>query len=91
MADLDSPARALRVDAHVAAMLVDSDGGTLSAVVSNISSSGCRLQTDGSLELGEEIVIRPAREAAFCARICWIDGRDAGAEFLDKLPPQLAF
>ena len=57
-------------------------------VVTDISRSGCRLQLDGSLRIGEKIELEVSRYGNYTATIRWVLGNEAGAEFIDgvRLP-----
>ena len=77
--------RAPRVATHYGAALTDADGGRIEVVVTDISREGCRLETDGSLEIGEQVEIKVERYGSFAAQIRWIAGKQAGARFLDPL------
>ena len=77
--------RAPRVATHYDAALTDADGGKIDVIVTDISREGCRLETDGSLEIGEQVEIKVERYGSFAAQIRWIAGKQAGARFLDPL------
>ena len=77
--------RAPRVATYYGAALTDADGGLIAVVVTDISREGCRLETDGSLEIGEQVEIKVERYGSFAAQIRWIAGKQAGARFLDPL------
>ena len=77
--------RAPRVATKYDAALTDADGGKIEVVVTDISREGCRLETDGSLEVGEKVEIKVDRYGSFAAQIRWIAGKQAGVRFLDPL------
>ena len=77
--------RAPRVATKYDAALTDADGGKIDVIVTDISREGCRLETDGSLEVGEKIEIKVDRYGSFAAQIQWIAGKQAGVRFLDPL------
>ena len=77
--------RAPRVATKYDAALTDADGGKIEVVVTDISREGCRLETDGSLEVGEKVEIKVDRYGSFAAQVQWIAGRQAGVRFLDPL------
>ena len=77
--------RAPRVATTYEAELTDADGGTIPVIVTDISREGCRLETDGSLEVGEKVTIKVDRYGSYAAQIRWITGRQAGAMFLDPV------
>lgn len=77
--------RAPRVATTYEAALTDADGGTIQVIVTDVSREGCRLETDGSLEIGEKVTIEVERYGSYAAQIRWIRGRQAGAMFLDPV------
>ncbi|WP_309603318.1 PilZ domain-containing protein [Sphingomonas sp.] len=77
--------RAPRVDTHMRGTVADSDGGEYPVVVTDISREGCRMETDGTLVIGEEIQIRIDRYGVHRAQIRWALGDEAGAVFLDPV------
>ena len=77
--------RAPRIDTAIDAMVTDSDGGTMSVVVVDISSEGCRMETDGSLKIGEKVQLHVGRYGTFPAQIRWALGKEAGAVFLEPV------
>jgi len=74
--------RSPRVATNYPTSLTDSDGGTVPVVVLDISSEGCRLETDGSLSIGEKVEISVGRLGTYPAQIRWALGNEAGAVFL---------
>jgi len=77
--------RAPRVDTNFQTSLTDSDGGKLAVVVTDISREGCRLETDGSLKIGEHVQIEVPKYGTFPAQIRWALGKEAGAVFLEPI------
>ena len=77
--------RAPRVDTKFSTTLTDSDGNTLSVMVLDISREGCRMQTDGSLKIGENVQIKVPKYGTFPAQIRWALGDEAGAVFLEPV------
>ena len=77
--------RAPRVDTNFNASLTDSDGGKIPVVVTDISREGCRLETDGSLKIGEKVQLEVPKYGNFPAQIRWAVGREAGAIFLEPI------
>lgn len=71
-----------RVDTKYKASLIDSDGAKLTVVVIDISASGCRMETDGTLQIGERVEIEVPRYGTYPAQIRWALGNEAGAVFL---------
>ena len=77
--------RAPRVDTKFSTRLTDSDGAVIDVVVIDISREGCRLQTDGSLRIGENVQIEVPKHGSFAAQIRWALGNEAGAVFLEPV------
>jgi hypothetical protein len=77
--------RAPRVDTHFKASLTDSDGGKIPVVVIDLSREGCRLETDGSLTIGEKVQLQVPKYGTFPALIRWVAGKEAGAVFLEPV------
>jgi hypothetical protein len=77
--------RAPRVDTNINAALTDSDGSRMEVVVLDISREGCRLETDGTLTIGEKIELHVPRYGSFPAQIRWALGHEAGAVFLEPV------
>lgn len=77
--------RSTRVHVSKAAILIDSDGGALPVEVQNISSSGFRLRAPEALVVGERVQLRVSRYGDFAARILWVEGHDAGGEFVESV------
>ncbi len=74
--------RSPRVATNYKTSLTDSDGGKVPVVVTDISREGCRLETDGSLQIGEMVEISVGRLGTYPAQIRWALGQEAGAVFL---------
>ena len=85
MRERGSIQRAPRVATTYRGALTDADGGTIPVIVTDISREGCRLETDGSLEIGEKVNIKVDRYGCYAAQIRWIAGRQAGAMFLNPV------
>ena len=77
--------RAPRIDTSIEAVVTDSDGSTVPVVVIDISSEGCRMETDGSLKIGEKVDLHVGRYGKFPAQIRWALGNEAGAVFLEPV------
>ena len=77
--------RAPRVDTRFKAKLVDSDGNVLPVTVMDISREGCRLETDGTLKIGEKVHIEVPKYGNCPAQIRWALGDEAGAVFLEPV------
>lgn len=77
--------RAPRVDTRFSTRLTDSDGSIIDVVVVDISRDGCRLETDGSLRIGEKVQIEVPKHGSFAAQIRWALGNEAGAVFMEPV------
>ena len=77
--------RSPRVRTSIAAVLVDSDGGEIPVEVTDLSSGGFRLRAGEPLVVGETIKLRVSRYGDFAAQIQWVQGRDAGGQFLERV------
>lgn len=77
--------RAPRVDTRFPTKLTDSDGVTVDVIVMDISKEGCRLQTEGTLKIGENVQIEVPKHGSFAAQIRWALGNEAGAVFLEPV------
>ena len=77
--------RAPRVDTHIDAALTDSDGSRMEVIVLDISREGCRLETDGTLKIGEKIELHVPRYGTYPAQVRWAVGNEAGAVFLEPV------
>ncbi len=77
--------RAPRVETKFKASLTDSDGGKMPVIVTDISREGCRLETDGSLKIGEKIELEVPKYGTFPAQVRWAMGNEAGAVFLEPI------
>jgi len=77
--------RAPRVDTRFETSLIDSDGNTVSVIVIDISREGCRMESDGTLKIGENVQIKVPKYGTFPAQIRWALGNEAGAVFLEPV------
>jgi PilZ domain len=77
--------RAPRVDTRFDTKLTDSDGNSVDVVVVDISREGCRLVTDSTLKIGENVQIEVPKHGCFAAQIRWALGNEAGAVFLEPV------
>ncbi len=77
--------RAPRVETHIRGTVADSDGETMAVVVTDISREGCRLETDGTLVIGEKIQLQIDRYGSYPAQVRWALGNEAGAVFLEPV------
>lgn len=72
---------ALRQDAT----LINSAGVTYPAVLTDLSSSGFRVECTQLLRIGEYIVVQSGRHGSQRGQIRWADGHMAGGIFLDEV------
>ena len=77
--------RAPRVDTHIRAVVADAEGETMPVVVTDISREGCKLETESTLTIGEQIEIQIDRYGSYSAKVRWAIGKEAGAVFLDPV------
>ena len=75
--------RAPRIDANINATVTDSDGESVPVTIVDISKDGCRMETDGTLLIGEQVEIHVADGMVHRAQIRWALGNEAGASFTD--------
>ncbi|MBB3763362.1 PilZ domain-containing protein [Sphingomicrobium lutaoense] len=61
--------------------LVDSEGVESEVTVIDISSEGCRVQTDGSPMIGEHVRLRVGRMGDYPCQVRWALGNEAGLVF----------
>ncbi len=73
--------RPVRIDLDAPATLIDSEGVTMSVVVLDLSSGGCRLKTDGTPIIGEHVRLRVGRVGEYPAQVRWAIGEEAGLQF----------
>jgi PilZ domain len=83
MTNSDFGARPPRVAAMHDAVLIDSDGGQLAVVITDISARGFRLRTSETLMIGEKVTLRVEKYGDFPAQIRWALGHQAGGAFLE--------
>lgn len=77
--------RSPRVDTNFATTLTDSDGNVVPVTVVDLSREGCRLVTEGTLKIGEQVLIEVPKYGTFAAQIRWALGNEAGAVFKDAV------
>jgi hypothetical protein len=79
--------RSPRIDTKFNAQLTDSDGNGLTVMVTDISREGCRMEMseEGSLRIGEKVLIEVGRHGTYPAQIRWALGQEAGAVFLEPV------
>ena len=82
MADPVATQRKVRTDLTLEGRLTDSDGGQLDVIVRDFSHDGCKLDTDGSLMVGERVELHVGKSAPVTAIVRWVMIQEAGIEFL---------
>lgn len=70
-----------RVEVRHKGVLIDSEGVESDVIVTDISAEGCRLQTDGTPLIGEEVHLRVGRMGDYPGQIRWALGDEAGMVF----------
>lgn len=81
--------RSPRIDASIGADVTDSEGHQVPVTIVDISKDGCRMETDGTLMIGEQVEIHVDDGSMHRARIRWALGNEAGAEFIDPAEVQI--
>jgi hypothetical protein len=74
-----------RIATRIDAVLIDSDGGRLEVMITDLSSEGFRLQTSETLQIGERVRLCTARYGENLAEIKWAEGFEAGGIFLEPV------
>lgn len=77
--------RSPRVDSKINATVVDSERHLVPVVIVDISKEGCRMETDGTLVIGEFVDIHVEEGDVHRAQIRWALGSEAGAVFVDPV------
>ena len=75
-----------RIDVRKPAIVVNSDGMEIDAVILDISSNGFRLKVGDQLRIGEFVSLRVDDELV-TAQIRWVLGDEAGGTFLSGVDP----
>ena len=70
--------RALRIDVHRSALMIDSQGDEHPVTLLNISSRGFALETERPIFAGEDVRLRVDRHDELSGQICWTRGYEAG-------------
>ncbi len=78
----DCRAIAPRIALRQPATMIDSDGGQLDVVLTDISKDGFRLEAGETLIVGEQVRLRVPRREEYLAEIKWARGLEAGGVFL---------
>jgi hypothetical protein len=73
-----------RTDVRKPAVVVNSDGMEIDALILDISSNGFRLEVDDELRIGEFVSLRVDDELVQ-AQIRWVLGKEAGGTFLSAV------
>jgi hypothetical protein len=77
--------RSPRIDARFEATLVAADGGEAVVIVTDISSAGVRLETEGPLPIGARFGLRLAKLGEVPMQVRWSLGNEAGGAFLEPV------
>lgn len=77
--------RAARIALRCKAILTEPDGCRLDVVITELSSSGFRLQSRAELVPGETVMLQADKSAPVRATIHWTRGLEAGGAFLDPV------
>ena len=73
-----------RIDVRKPAIVVNSDGAEIDALILDISSHGFRLEVDDQLRVGELVNLRVDDEL-IGAQIRWVLGKEAGGTFVSPV------
>ena len=76
--------RGSRTPTWLAAHAVLPTGAERPIFVTNVSTGGCRMKSNGGFQVGDVIVIAFQRLGRISAVIRWADGSSAGAEFIEQ-------
>ena len=77
--------RSARIAVRYDAVLTEADGCTIDVVVTDVSSTGFKLESESVLEPGEEVLLQVPKHDAVRAKIQWTRGREAGGTFLEPV------
>ena len=77
--------RAPRIDLRRPAVLINSDGVAIDAIILDVSSGGFRLQVSESPRIGEHVRLKVDRGDEYPAQIRWALGDEAGGVFLSQV------
>jgi hypothetical protein len=73
-----------RVDIEMA-VRVHCEAGEFEAELTNLSSDGFRLHSDGQLQVGWEVTLEAATNFPVKALICWACGNESGGVFSEAV------
>ncbi|MCJ8191841.1 PilZ domain-containing protein [Sphingomicrobium aestuariivivum] len=79
--------RAKRIEVNHEGVLVASDGVESPVTVIDLSAEGCRLKTDGTPMIGEDVRLRVGRSGDYPAQVRWALGDEAGLRFTGPAEP----
>ena len=74
--------RAPRIDLRKPAVVINSDGAAMEAIILDVSSGGFRIEVSEAPRIGEYVTLRVDRGEEFTAQIRWALGNEAGGIFL---------
>jgi hypothetical protein len=75
--------RSARIAVRYQAVLTEADGCRVDVLVTEVSGSGFRLESDAKLEPGDEVFLHVGKRRPVRARIQWTRGREAGGAFVE--------
>lgn len=78
------PKREPRIDVRMPAVVINSDGMEIDAIVLDISSHGFRVEVDEELRVGEFVSLRVDDELVN-GEIRWVLGKEAGGSFISPV------
>jgi len=64
---------------------VHCEAGEFDAELTNLSSDGFRLHSEGALQVGWEVTLEAAKNFPVKALICWACGQEAGGVFAEAV------
>jgi hypothetical protein len=62
-------------------------GFNFQVTLSNISAGGCNVELLEAAEVGDSVITRFPQLEPLSSRVCWIDGRSTGVEFMSHIHP----
>ena len=77
--------RAPRVDVRQHATLVLPDRREVPVLILDVSSGGFRVESEGTLQIGEFVTLRSAHGEEVAAQVRWSLGCEAGGVFLEAV------
>lgn len=82
------PRQRRRRDAELGATVRSDEGTPLLGEVTDLSETGCRIETAaGAVAAGDPVIVRPLGMEALAGRVRWTHEKSAGIEFASALHP----